>query len=393
MSVSPIRRFMEVETSASFVLLFTTAAALLMTNSSAAGAYHALVHTPLLENLDAHFITNEGLMTFFFLVVGLELRREIAVGELSTPRRAIVPVVAALGGMLVPAIVYSALNRNTPALRGWGIPTATDIAFAVGVLTLLGKRVNAAMRILLLALAVVDDLGAVLVITLGYATALHASGLPFIALAALSLWALRTRIRTLWLLMPPLCLLWFGLLRTGVHPAISGVAVALALPFDRIHEVNSVTRLQKQLHPWSAFAIMPLFAFVNAGVRMTGVHLSGAALSTLLGVTLGLALGKTVGVFSFVWLAGKTRLAVIPEGVSALPLLIVSITAGIGFTMSLFIAERAFTAGEFLSSAKLGILAGSGLCAALSLTLGRAFLPLGQTASASLEEAETSTER
>jgi Na+:H+ antiporter, NhaA family len=394
MSISPIRRFLQVETSASFVLLFTTAVALLMANTAATNAYQGLLHTPIFASLDVHFLTNEGLMTFFFLVVGLELRREAAVGELSTPRRAFVPAFAALGGMLVPALVYSALNRNTPALRGWGIPTATDIAFAVGILTLLGKRVNAAMRILLLALAVVDDLVAVLVITIGYAARLHTNGLPFLALAALSLWALRTRIRSLWLLLLPLSLLWFGLHRTGVHPAISGVAVALALPFDRTREeVNTVVHLQRQLHPWSAFAIMPLFAFVNAGVRLTGVHLSGAALSALLGVTLGLALGKTVGVFSFVWLAGKTKLAVIPEGISALPLLVVSITAGIGFTMSLFIAERAFSAGEYLTSAKLGILTGSGLCAVLSLAIGRALLPLRATDATSLEEAETSTER
>jgi Na+:H+ antiporter, NhaA family len=386
--MSPVERFLRVEASAGILLLLASALALLLANT---GKADADAHLRNVEHFGAasRAWVNEGLMTLFFLVVGLELRRELADGELSTLRRAMTPLVAALGGMLAPALVYVALNSSGAAAHGWGVPTATDIAFAVGVLSLLGKRVSPAMRILLLALAVVDDLGAVLVITLGYAGTLSVAGIPYVIASVLVLALVRVRT----LVIVPLALAWYGLYRCGVHPSLSGVAVGLCVRIAKQGaETESPTHmLLRVVHPWTSFVIMPMFAFVNAGIVF------GAAGSprVVLGTALGLLLGKPLGIFGATWTGARMGLIVLPRGLDAKALLVVAMTAGIGFTMSLFIAEAAFPEGGNLhGSAKVGVLVGSALSACLALALGRLLLrpEQAQGAAVTAQEAEQSTE-
>jgi Na+:H+ antiporter, NhaA family len=386
--MSPVERFLRVEASAGIVLLLASALALVLANTSMASTYERWRSAELF-GAPARTWVNEGLMSFFFLVVGLELRRELADGELSTVRRALTPLVAALGGMLAPALVYLAFNPSGAPAHGWGVPTATDIAFAVGVLSLLGKRVSPAMRILLLALAVVDDLGAVLVISLGYAGTLSIAGIPYLVASALVLALVRVRS----LVVVPLLLAWFGLYRCGVHPSLSGVAVGLCVRIVKTDaETESpVQMLLRLIHPWASFLIMPLFALVNSGV-MFG---AGATKRVVLGTALALLCGKTVGIFAATWTSARLGLIVLPRGLDAKALLVVATTAGIGFTMSLFIAEAAFPASaDLLGSAKMGVLAGSALSACVALALGRLLLrpELAPGAAATPEEAEQSTE-
>jgi Na+:H+ antiporter, NhaA family len=366
--MSPVERFLRVEASAGILLLLASALALLLANTRMAGMYQSFCRTGLFDTPLGAWI-NEGLMTLFFLVVGLELRREIADGALSTVRRALTPLVAALGGMLVPALVYIAINPSGASARGWGVPTATDIAFAVGVLSLLGRRVSPAMRILLLALAVVDDLGAVLVITFGYAGSVSLAGVPYLVASACMLALVPVR----GLVIVPLLMAWFGLHRCGVHPSLSGVAVGLCVRIEAQNRGSEspASTLLRVVHPWASFVVMPLFAFVNAGV----VFSTGAQKSVVLGTALGLLCGKTLGIFAATWGSARVGLIVLPHGLNAKSLIVVAATAGIGFTMSLFIADSAFSSQqEMLASAKVGVLLGSALSACLALVLGRLLL-------------------
>ena len=440
-ALAPVERFLAIEASSGVALLVTAAIALAWANSPLAWAYEALWHTPLgftvgplsIEN-DLHFWVNDGLMTVFFFVVGLEIRREVSRGELSTPKRAALPLAAALGGMLVPALIYVAFNLGRASVRGWGVPMATDIAFAVGMFALLGARVSPALRILLLALAVVDDVGAIVVIALFYSSGLAPAG--FIGMGvgvALILGMQLIGVRRPWLYVPAGIVVWVGALLAGVHPTLAGVIVGLLTPsqawfsqkrflaelsghLEQLREVelsderdlfphlealnvarkeavSPVERLQHALHTWVAFGVMPLFALANAGVPLGTASFEGDGLRIFLGVTVGLAVGKPLGVFALSRLAANLGVAVVPHGVGRAHLGVVGLAAGIGFTMALFIATLAFEPGPLLETAKLGVLVGSGTAALITLLVGWRALSPGPVpgAATSESEAEAST--
>lgn len=312
------------------------------------------------------------LMPIFFFSVGLELRGELGHGVLSEWRRAALPLAATLGGMLVPALTYLAVAR-APELRvGWGVPTATDIAFALGVLALLGRRVPQALRALLLALAVLDDLGAIVVIALFYSKSVQVEWLGLACLGVAYVHGLeRLRVRGWFWRAPGVLLGWWGCYASGVHPTIVGVALGLALRDTQEEEGQTRTqRLGARLKPWVELGIMPIFALANAGVVLRALPLSGETGLVALAVGLGLLLGKPLGVVSFSWLALRLGLARLPPGLGARGLLVLGSVAGVGFTMALFVAQLAFTRAELLSSAKLGIVSASVVAAIAAFVLG-----------------------
>ncbi|MBX3188222.1 MAG: Na+/H+ antiporter NhaA [Labilithrix sp.] len=438
--VSPIEAFLRIEAASGVILLLASVVAMVAANSSLAGAYHRLVELPLGVRVGAlnvelpiHFWVNDGLMTIFFFVVGLEIRREIHEGELATLRRATLPIAAALGGMLAPALLYTALAAGHPeARRGWGVPMATDIAFAVGVLALLGKRVPPALRVLLLALAIIDDIGSIVVIALFYSGRIDPSGALLMAGGVLAIVLMqRLGIRRALLYVPPGLLVWYGFLRTGVHPTIAGVVVGMLTParprlgathlVDLVkrsaehieakvasespsdpalehvaHEASYLVRaqrealspalrLQRALHPWVALVVMPVFAFVNAGVTIGGPSVSLTVVSA--GIMVGLVVGKPVGVLAACALAVKARMTTLPIGIGWRELSVLGLIAGIGFTMALFVATLAFPSAEQLVPAKMGILAASVVVMVLGLVAGRVLLR-GPVAGAAASEAE-----
>lgn len=324
---------------------------------------------------------NDGLMAIFFFLVGMELKREVVEGHLSSTKKAILPALAAAGGMLFPALVYVAINHGDPtALRGWAIPTATDIAFALGVLSLLGSRVPSALKALLLSVAIFDDLGAIVVIALFYTAKISWLAL---ALAAVCVGALavlnRTGVSRIW---PYLLLgvpLWVAVLKSGVHATIAGVVLAMFIPLATPQggaqtAVSPLSRLEHILHPWVAFLILPIFALANAGVPLGELSVSDVFKPIPLGIILGLFLGKQFGLMLLCFVAVKTRIADLPEGVSWSALYGVSILSGIGFTMSLFIASLSF-AGQSDGLERLGILLGSALSGVVGYLVLRLSLP------------------
>jgi NhaA family Na+:H+ antiporter len=380
---------------------------------------------------------NDGLMVIFFFVVGLEIRREVHEGELSEWRRAALPAAAALGGMLAPAGLYLAFARAPELRSGWGVPMATDIAFAVGILTLLGKRVPAALRVLLLALAVIDDLGAIVVIALFYSSALIPSGFAIAGAGLLGVLALqRFGVRAKAAYIAPTVVAWAGVYMTGIHPTIAGVIVGLLTPVRAwlgpdgfalgirsalarvenlspqerslpelgatLDHVRAVRReavspaddLIRSLHPWVAFGIMPVFALANAGVTISLDSLDSGSRDVIVAVVIGLVVGKPVGVLLASWLTLRTGLAALPRGIDARHLVVLGMVAGVGFTMALFVAQLAFSDARLLAAAKLGILAASAAAAVVSLAIGRLVLPRVQApgAAQSADEAEASTE-
>ncbi len=419
--IAPVERFLSIEASSGILLLVAACVALIWANSPWRDSYQALWHSavgfrlgPLSFERDLHFWINEGLMVVFFFVVGLEIRRETHGGELSELRGAALPLVAALGGMIAPACIYVALNGGTAAVRGWGVPMATDIAFAMGVLALLGKRVPPALRILLLAVAVIDDLGAIVVIALFYSSGIHLSGLG-LALAGLVLLLAfqKLGVRRAWAYLIPGLVVWAGTYAAGVHPTLAGVVVGVLTPVRpwfgareladhatataealRTDEVDRrgvvataaelhlplreavapVERLEHALHGWVAYVIMPIFALANAGISLADAKLTGGTGAVFLGVTAGLVLGKPLGVLGLSWIAVRSRIAVLPAGIGWLQLLVLGVVAGIGFTMALFIATLAFPRGVQLEAAKLAILCASAAAGVLGLVAGR-FLP------------------
>jgi Na+:H+ antiporter, NhaA family len=401
--LSPVEHFLSIEASSGILLLVAAVVALAWANSPWGPAYEALLHTPigirvsgLAFERDVQFWVNDGLMVVFFFVVGLEIKRELHAGELSEVRRAALPALAALGGMVVPATIYFLLNRDTPAVSGWGVPMATDIAFAVGILALLGKRVPPALRILLLALAVIDDLGAIVVIALFYSSSLSVGGFA-VAGAGILLILLMQKLgfRSPWSYVLPALATWAGIYGSGVHPTIAGVIIGLLTPvrvwFGR-EAVSPVTRLERALHGWVAFAIMPIFAMANAGVVLGNARIGGDGATVLVGVAAGLVVGKPIGVIGFSWLAVRARLAVLPAGVGWTGISVVGLVAGIGFTMALFIATLAFPSGSMIEVSKLGILLASATAAVLGLAAGRLLLSsTTREAARTLEEAEAST--
>jgi NhaA family Na+:H+ antiporter len=349
-----LRAFLATEQAGGVVLLAATVAALTWANSPWRHAYESLWSRELWLSL--HAWVNEGLMAVFFLVAGLEIKRELAIGELREPRRAVVPVFAALGGMVVPALVYRAVSGGGADADGWAIPMATDIAFALGVLALVGDRVPSSVRLFLLTLAIVDDLGAIAVIAIFYSdgvvpAALGGAAVTVVAIALL----VRTGVRRLWVYVPLAVALWLLVHESGVHTTIAGVALGLVAPVDRIE------RLEHRLHPATSFFVVPLFALANAGVHVTGDRLADAVTSPVtLGVVVGLVVGKLAGITGATWLASKLHLGGLPAGMTWSSFAGMALVAGIGFTVSLFVTDLAFASATApAAEARLGVLTAS----------------------------------
>lgn len=368
-----LKEFYEKESSTGILLMLVTIAALLLKNSPLAELYNGLLHTPVAVQFGALKIAkplllwiNDGLMAVFFLLVGLEVKRELIRGNLSSWNQAALPVIAAIGGMLVPALIYVGFTHQEPAsLHGWAIPTATDIAFALGILSLLGNRVPASLKIFLLALAIIDDLGAIVIIALFYTSDLSLVSISVASITLLALFALNrfgVERRAAYILLG--AVLWVSVLKSGVHATLAGVALAFMIPLEVRNPQTGKTALAAQLehdlHPWVSFMILPLFAFVNAGIDLRGLSLNQLGTPVPLGIMLGLFIGKQVGVFGFSWLAIKTGLARLPTASNWRQFYGVCLMTGIGFTMSLFIDSLAFTDDAIYQYAdKLAIVLGS----------------------------------
>jgi Na+:H+ antiporter, NhaA family len=420
--VRPFQEFAARESSGGILLLLCTVAALVWVNSPSAASYATVWHTNVgvtfgafVLHHDLHFWINDGLMGIFFFVVGLEIKRELLVGDLASPRQAALPIAGAIGGVLAPALIFAGFNSGGPGAPGWGVPMATDIAFVIGVMGLLGRRVPLSLKVFLTALAIVDDIIAVLVIALFYtsdisAVALGAAAVCFVMLLGANWLGVRH----------PLpyavigALLWFAVLESGVHATIAGVLLALTIPSrtqleptqflkhsrsvleyfelaartersiindeqqqiavealeDACEKVEPpLQRFQRFLHPWVTFVIMPLFALANAGVPLGGAVVPAFHQQITLGVTLGLLLGKPVGITAACWLAMRLKLASLPPGTTWMQLHSAAWLGGIGFTMSLFIAALAFSDENLLSLAKIGVLGGSLLAGAIGSVL------------------------
>lgn len=413
--VEPVVRFLHVESASGVVLLVFTAVALALANSPFAPEFLSFWKTPIGVTIGPfefsyplkHWI-NDGLMAVFFFVVGLEVKREIAVGELRDLRLAALPIAAALGGMLAPALIYLHFQWGAAGQAGWGIPMATDIAFVVGCLAVLGPRVPRSLRVLLLSLAIADDIGAILIIAIGYTSELHLGALAW-GFTGIGLVVILTRLGVRSYLVHGLLAVgvWLGFHESGVHATIAGVILGLLTPARPLvgrrllakftealgdflqgeswqntrqrhrmmmsvrraarETVSPLERVETALHPWVSFVIMPLFAFANAGVP---IQLSGFNDPVAVAIMAGLGIGKPIGIFLFSWLAVRFGLARLPEGVTWGVLSAGGVLAGIGFTMSLFIAGLALGDG-MIEAAKIGILAGSIICALIGMTLLR----------------------
>jgi NhaA family Na+:H+ antiporter len=419
-----LEHFLHVEAASGIILLAAALFALVWANSPFAHEYHALWESPVVLGVgdfvftrSLHFCINDGLMTVFFLVVGMEIRREIHDGALSDLRQAVLPLAAAVGGVTAPALIFLATNHGSNAANGWAIPTATDIAFAVGVLALLGRSIPGSVRVFLLTLAIVDDIIAVLIIAMFYSSGLDYSGFVLAAAGIVGVLVMRhIGIATAPAYIVPGMVVWTGLLISGVHPTLAGVALGLLAPVvpmtgrERVlvdlsratHDVNDVSveehgrdhaeriarplqtlrlaqrellppvvRVQWALHPWVAYGIMPLFALANAGVTLNGIDLSREGAQWIaLGIALALVAGKPLGVFSVTWILVKLKLCRLQEGMTWRGVGLIALLAGIGFTMSIFIATLAFKNDDILNVAKLGILAGSFIAGAAGFAWG-----------------------
>lgn len=442
----PLERFLRIQAAGGLVLMFCALLALGVANSRYGPAYAHFWHTPIALEIGTlrfarplEWVVNDGLMAIFFFVVGMEIRRESADGELSEWRRAALPAAAALGGMVMPALIYLLVVRGVPEVRtGWGVPMATDIAFALGVLALLGKRVPPALRVLLLALAVIDDLGAIIVIALFYSKGIVLAGFGIAGAGLLLIVAMRSMgVRSRALYVAPAIVVWAGTYAAGIHPTIAGVLVGLLTPVHAwlgtegarqglqkgvrllgdagelpeaeldavLRQVDDVRReavspaegLIARLNPWIAFGVMPLFALANAGVSVSGAGVAAgpSAQLALAGAAAGLLLGKPLGILLASMLAVRLRLATLPLGLGRRHLLVLGLAGGIGFTMALFVAQLAFTDAVHLAYVKLGVLGASAVAALLALVVGRALLPseVHEGSAETADEAEASTER
>ncbi|MDQ3035025.1 MAG: Na+/H+ antiporter NhaA [Myxococcota bacterium] len=444
-ALRPVESFLHIEASGGILLMIAAVIALGWASSPWRLSYEHLLEAPVvlqvgayeLLTADLHFVINELLMTLFFFVVGLEIKREIRHGELSELRRAALPIAAAIGGMVAPALIYIAFNPSGPARSGWGVPMATDIAFAVGVLTLLGRRVPPALRVLLLTLAIVDDIGAVLVIAVFYSSGIALGGFVLVAIGILITMILqKTGVRAVWIYVIPGVIVWEGLHLAGVHPTLAGVLLGLLTPAHawlgperliaiagrsltrisalvssgrarpaELHDplrdiqtarqeaISPVERLAAGLHPVVAWLIVPLFALANAGVPLDSADLHGPAIPVMVGIVAGLVVGKPVGVLLGVGLVVLLRISPLPKGVTWGGVAIVGMVAGIGFTMAIFVGDLAI-AREMLDEAKLAILAASVIAGVATLVLGAIVLKPSELAGAARteSEAESSTD-
>ena len=374
--LQPLNDFLRLEAAGGLILMATATLALVVANSPLAVHYAALLDVQLAVSVGDFAISkplllwiNDGLMAVFFFLVGLELKREVLEGHLSSLRQASLPAFAAVGGMLVPALFYAALNSgDAEAMKGWAIPTATDIAFALGVLSLLGPRIPAALKAFLLSVAIFDDLGAIAVIALFYTAELSLLSLAVAAsliagLAVLNRAGVARPAAYLLIGIP----LWVALLKSGVHATLAGVVAAMFIPLrvpgksrDQA-SASPLRQLEHALHPWVAFGVLPVFAFANAGVAIVGLSISDVVHPVPLGIVIGLFFGKQIGILALCWIATRLRLASLPEGVGWWQLHGASLLCGIGFTMSLFIASLAFEQGStaYLGLERLGIVIGS----------------------------------
>ena len=380
---SLIQRFFQLEAASGLLLIAAALLALLISNSPFAHFYSSLLDVPVAVQVGALNIAkplllwiNDGLMAIFFLLVGLELKREVVYGQLATPSQIILPGAAAIGGMLVPALVYAWFNQgDSEAMRGWAIPMATDIAFALGVLALLGSRVPTSLKLFLMTLAIIDDLGAIIVIALFYSSELSSLSLMLAGAALIGLFALnRLGVRQLGPYLLLGLFLWVCVLKSGVHATLAGVALAFFIPVKGDDPEHSpLATLEHALHGWVAFGILPLFAFANAGVSLQGMNLQSFLQPVPLGIAAGLLLGKTVGVLGLTAIAVFTRMARLPEGANWGQLLGVAVLCGIGFTMSLFVGSLAFTpdVSPYAGQDRMGILTGSLLAAVLGYLICR----------------------
>ncbi|MDQ3201084.1 MAG: Na+/H+ antiporter NhaA [Pseudomonadota bacterium] len=421
-ALAAFERFSHIEAVSGIALLIAAIVALVWANSSFAESYEHLWHTQITigygeasVSRSLHFLVNDGLMTIFFLVVGAEIRQEIHDGALASFKMALLPMGAALGGVVVPALIYIAINHGTAASNGWAVPTATDIAFAVGVLALLGKSIPGGVRVLLLALAIIDDIVAILIIAVFYTASLDYTGIAIASAGVLLLLMFqRMGLSRMALYILPGAIIWYGLLKTGVHPTLAGVLLGLMSPvrsmpmterpldmiqrnfhdlLDRFSAkdtpdqsvakplkellqaqremLSPVQRIQMTLHPWVAFCIMPLFALANAGVSFAGADLDNAlSQHVFIAVVLALVVGKPVGVVLASYLLVKMKMCELPTGVTWPGIVLVGLLAGIGFTMSIFIASLAFNDPALLAAAKLSVLCASAAAAIVGLTWG-----------------------
>tara|TARA_R110000787_G_scaffold119407_1_gene230310 strand:+ start:61 stop:1233 length:1173 start_codon:yes stop_codon:yes gene_type:complete len=365
---------MKLESSAGILLILAALAALVASNSFLLDHYKGLLQTPVSVQVGGLEIAkplilwiNDGLMAIFFLLIGLEIKREVLQGELSSLDKAALPIVAAIGGMAVPAMVYLGINMGSPeSLRGWAIPAATDIAFALGILMLLGSRVPVSLKIFLLAIAIIDDLGAILIIAMFYTSNLSLLALGLAAVGVVALIGLNrsgVKATTPYLLIG--LVIWVCVLKSGVHATLAGVVTALLIPIQgrTAEEQSPLHKLEHDLHPWVAFGILPVFAFGNAGVSLSGIGFADLLAPLPLGIALGLFFGKQLGVFGATLLAVKTGIAKRPKGTSWAQLYGIACLTGVGFTMSLFIGTLAFETDALLDQVRLGVLSGSVLSA------------------------------
>ncbi len=371
--LSSIRRFIASESIGGVVLAAAALLALIVSNSSLGPWYESFLHLRteirfandwLVLSKPHSLWVNDLWMAVFFFLVGLEIKRELLDGELASVKQAVLPATAAIGGMLMPALIYAAINRADPiALRGWAIPTATDIAFALGILMLLGSRVPASLKVFLTAVAIIDDLGAIVVIAVFYTDKLS---LPMLLAAGVGVAALfglnRARVMSVGPYVIVGLVVWVCVLKSGIHATLAGVATALAIPLRNPNGGSPLQAAEHALHPWVAFAVLPMFAFANAGVSLHGVSLSTLLLPVPLGIAAGLVAGKAIGVFGAAWLMVRFAGASVPSGASWTQFFGVCLLCGVGFTMSLFITALAFpNAPDLAERARLGVLAGSAI--------------------------------
>ncbi|ALE87065.1 Na+/H+ antiporter NhaA [Pseudomonas versuta] len=372
---STFTRFFQLEAASGLLLIAAAALALIINNSPLSHYYTAFLDVPVAVQIGALQIAkpsllwiNDGLMALFFLLIGLEVKRELLDGQLSRPSQVVLPGAAAIGGMVVPALIYWYINKDFPdAHGGWAIPMATDIAFALGVLALLGKRVPVSLKLFLMTLAIIDDLGAIIVIAVFYSSELSGVSLMLAAACVVVLIAMnRMGVVKIAPYMIVGLILWVCVLKSGVHATLAGVTLAFCIPLrTRNSEPSPLMDIEHALHPWVAYGILPLFAFANAGVSLTGVNLHSFTHHVPIGIAAGLLIGKTVGVFGLTWIVIKTGLAALPTGANWGQLFGVAILCGIGFTMSLFVGSLAFVSGssDYVGMDRMGILTGSILAA------------------------------
>ena len=379
-----LRDFLQKESAGGIVLICAAILAMIVANSPMSSAYLAGLDIPVVAGIGSFVIDkplllwiNDGLMAVFFFLVGLEVKREVLDGQLSSWNRASLPLVAAIGGMALPALVFVGINSGSPQnLAGWAIPAATDIAFALGILALLGPRVPVALKALLLAVAVIDDIGAITVIALFYTGSIDMTMLGSGAIVLLLLGLVgRMRVASSIPYVLLSILLWVFILKSGVHATLAGVAAALCVPMQARGDARPLERMEHALHPWVAFLVIPIFGFANAGVTLAGIQPASLLDPLPLGIALGLLVGKQLGIFGFAWIAVKAGIASLPESVTWRQIHGLSLLAAIGFTMSLFIGNLAFADPAQVDAVKLGVLSGSTIAAILGYALIRSSLP------------------